>query len=57
MNSYDTLELLAIALVAAFSDDPAPNLRPLSGTGTMPAWITSTPVTHPRPYESRPSWH
>ena len=52
MNNYDTLELLAIALVAAFSDGPAPNLRPLGGTGTMPAWVRTTPVANPRPYES-----
>jgi hypothetical protein len=56
MNHYDTLELLAIALVAAFSDDPGPNLRPLAGTGTMPAWVLATPVANPRPYESRGSW-
>lgn len=53
MNSYDTLELLAIALVAAFSEDPAPNLRPIGGTGTLPDWITSIPVANPRPYENR----
>ena len=56
MNSYDTLELLAIALVAAFSEDPAPNLQPLSGTDRLPDWITSIPVANPRPYESRGSW-
>ena len=56
MNNYDTLELLAIALVAAFSDEPTPNLQTLGGTGTMPAWVRATPVANPRPYESRESW-
>lgn len=55
MNSYDTLELLAIALVAAFSEAPARNLQPLGGTGTLPAWITSLPVANPQPYERRDS--
>jgi hypothetical protein len=57
MKNYDTLELLAIALVAAFSEAPAANLRPLGGTGTMPAWVRAIPVANTRPYESRNSWH
>jgi hypothetical protein len=56
MNSYDTLELLAIALVAAFSEAPAPKLQPMGGTGTLPDWITSIPVANPRPYESHGNW-
>ncbi len=53
MNHYDTLELLAIALVAAFSDEPAANLQPIPATGLMPDWVRATAVSNPRPYESR----
>jgi hypothetical protein len=55
MNNFDTLELLAIALVAAFSDDPALELRS-PASGLMPAWVRSIPAANTRPYEGGANW-